>query len=72
MEIFRAIAGYTYGKADIVRRAISKKKADVIAAERQNFINGAVELGADYNDAEQLFEDMTGFSDYGFKKAHAA
>ena len=72
MEIFRAIAGYTYGKADIVRRAISKKKADVIAAERENFINGAVELGADRVDAEELFEDMTGFSDYGFKKAHAA
>ena len=72
MEIFRAIAGYTYGKADIVRRAISKKKADVIAAERDNFISGAVALGADRNDAEELFEDMTGFSDYGFKKAHAA
>ncbi len=72
MEIFRAIAGYTYGKADIVRRAISKKKADVIAAERENFINGAVELGADRKDAEELFEDMKGFSDYGFKKAHAA
>ncbi len=72
MEIFRAIAGYSYGKADIVRRAISKKKADVIAAERENFINGAVELGADRNDAEELFEDMKGFSDYGFKKAHAA
>ena len=72
MEIFRAIAGYTYGKADVVRRAISKKKADVISAERDNFINGAVSLGADRNDAEELFEDMTGFSDYGFKKAHAA
>ncbi|MBR4881456.1 MAG: DNA polymerase III subunit alpha, partial [Clostridia bacterium] len=72
MEIFRAIAGYTYGKADIVRRAISKKKADVIAAERENFINGAVALGAEPNDAEELFEDMKGFSDYGFKKAHAA
>ncbi len=72
MEIFRAIAGYTYGKADIVRRAISKKKADVISAERDNFISGAVDLGADRNDAEELFEDMTGFSDYGFKKAHAA
>lgn len=72
MEIFRAIAGYSYGKADIVRRAISKKKADVIASERANFIEGAVSQGADRNDAEALFEDMTGFSNYGFKKAHAA
>ncbi len=72
MEIFRAIAGYSYGKADIVRRAISKKKADVIASERANFIEGAVKLGAASSDAESLFEDMTGFSNYGFKKAHAA
>jgi len=72
MEIFRAIAGYSYGKADVVRRAISKKKADVIASERSNFIDGAVALGATYEDAEGLFEDMTGFANYGFKKAHAA
>ncbi len=72
MEIFRAIAGYSYGKADVVRRAISKKKADVIASERANFIDGAVSLGAEQNDAEALFEDMTGFANYGFKKGHAA
>lgn len=72
MEIFRAIAGYSYGKADVVRRAISKKKADVIASERSNFVEGAVALGASYEDAEGLFEDMTGFANYGFKKAHAA
>ena len=72
MEIFRAIAGYSYGKADVVRRAISKKKADVIASERDNFINGAMLLGASAEEAETLFEDMTGFANYGFKKGHAA
>ncbi|MBE6685623.1 MAG: DNA polymerase III subunit alpha [Ruminococcaceae bacterium] len=72
MEIFRAIAGYSYGKADVVRRAISKKKADIISAERDNFISGATALGASAENAEMLFEDMTGFSNYGFKKAHAA
>ncbi len=72
MEIFCAIAGYTYGKADVVRRAISKKKADVIEKERGNFIGGAVERGVDRKIASDLFEDMTDFANYGFKKSHAA
>lgn len=72
MQIFRVIAGYSYGKADIVRRAISKKKLDVIEKERVNFINGAVSQGASAEDAENLFEDMIGFANYGFKKSHAA
>ena len=72
MQIFRVIAGYSYGKADIVRRAISKKKLDVIEKERINFINGAVSQGASASDAESLFEDMIGFANYGFKKSHAA
>ena len=72
MEIFRAVAGYSYGKADVVRRAISKKKADVIASERSSFIDGCVEKGASEEQAIALFEDMTGFANYGFKKGHAA
>ncbi|MBQ4054709.1 MAG: DNA polymerase III subunit alpha, partial [Clostridia bacterium] len=72
MQIFRVIAGYSYGKADIVRRAISKKKLDVIEKERVNFINGAVSQGSSASDAENLFEDMIGFANYGFKKSHAA
>jgi DNA polymerase-3 subunit alpha len=72
MQIFRAVAGYSYGRADIVRRAISKKKADVIEAERTGFIEGAVKLGCPREDAVELFEDMTAFANYGFKKGHAA
>ena len=72
MEIFRGIAGYTYGRADIVRRAISKKKADVIQKERGDFIAGAVQRGVSEEDALGLFRDMTGFANYGFKKSHAA
>ena len=72
MEIFRGIAGYTYGRADIVRRAISKKKADVIQKERDDFIAGAVQRGISEEDAVGLFRDMTGFANYGFKKSHAA
>ena len=72
MEIFREIAGYTYGRADIVRRAISKKKADVIDKEKGDFIAGAVKKGVSEEDALGLFRDMTGFANYGFKKSHAA
>jgi len=72
MEIFRAIAGYSYGRADIVRRAISKKKADVIQKERSDFIAGAMKKGISEEDAVNLFGDMTGFANYGFKKSHAA
>ncbi len=72
MQIFRAIAGYSYGKADVVRRAISKKKAGVIEQERENFISGAEKSGMSTSDAESMFEQITAFSNYGFKKSHAA
>lgn len=72
MQIFREVAGYTYGKADIVRRAIAKKKPGVIEKERDNFISGAVDKGYDSRDAEALYEEMTDFANYGFKKSHAA
>ena len=72
MQIFRAVAGYSYGKADIVRRAISKKKAGVIEKERENFISGAVSNGMEEAAASLLFEQMTDFSNYGLKKSHAA
>ena len=72
MSIFRTIAGYTYGHADIVRRAMSKKKADVLEAEREQFISGANEKGIDKAKAEKLFDDMASFANYAFNKAHAA
>ena len=72
IRILRAVAGYTFGKADVVSRAIKKKKHDVISAERETFISGAVAKGARAEDAEKLFEDIEGFSKYGFKKSHAA
>ena len=72
MQIFREVAGYTYGKADIVRRAISKKKAGVIEKERDNFINGAEEKGYSREAAESLYGEMIDFANYGFKKSHAA
>ena len=72
MQIFRFVAQYSYGKADIVRRAIAKKKQGVIESERETFIAGASRNGMNEEDAASLFEEMIDFSNYGFKKSHAA
>ena len=72
MSIFREIGGYTFGHADVVRRAMSKKKADVLLAERDAFESGAVERGIDREIASELFTDMESFANYAFNKSHAA
>ena len=72
MSIFREIGGYTFGHADVVRRAMSKKKADVLLSEREAFVAGAVERGVGKEVAEQLFSDMESFANYAFNKSHAA
>ncbi len=80
MEAFRSLAGYSFGRADLVRRAMSKKKADVMAKERQYFvygkadenIDGAVKRGIDEKTANAIFDDMSDFSQYAFNKSHAA
>ena len=72
MSIFRVIAGYTYGHADVVRRAISKKKANVLESEKDNFINGAISNGVDRAITEKLFDDIASFANYAFNKSHAA
>ena len=72
MSIFREIAGYTFGHADVVRRAMSKKKADVLLAERESFVQGAKERGIDPDAAAELFADMESFANYAFNKSHAA
>ena len=72
MSIFREIAGYSYGHADIVRRAMAKKKADVLEAERAGFVEGAANNGIERAKAEKLFDDMTSFANYAFNKSHAA
>ncbi len=72
MSIFREIAGYSFGHADIVRRAMAKKKASVLEAERDNFVEGAAKNGVDREKAEQLFDDMSSFANYAFNKSHAA
>lgn len=72
MQIFREVAGYTFGHADVVRRAMSKKKAAVLLAERENFVTGAIERGVARETAETLFSDMESFANYAFNKSHAA
>ncbi len=72
MSIFRVMAGYTYGHADIVRRAMSKKKASVLEAERADFVAGAEQRGMTHAEADKLFDDMGSFANYAFNKSHAA
>ena len=83
MQIVRDLAGYSLARSDLVRRAMSKKKHDVMAQEREIFIHGqmdgdqvvvpgAVRLGVSEQIASQLFDEMTAFSSYAFNKSHAA
>ena len=72
MEIFRRVAGYSFGQADLVRRAMAKKHADEIEREREGFVAGAEKNGVAHDDAVALFESMADFAQYAFNKSHAA
>ena len=71
MQICRKLAGYSYARSDIVRRAMSKKKTDEMLAERRGFIDGCRERNISETDAEEIFDDMLGFAKYAFNKSHA-
>lgn len=84
MQVFRTLAGYSLGRADIVRRAMSKKKKDVMEREHKIFINGLVSddgtvevegcirRGVDEATAKSVYADMESFASYAFNKSHAA
>jgi len=83
MQIFRDLAGYSLGRADLVRRAMGKKKIDVMNKEREIFIHGlvedgiqvidgAVKRGIDEVSANKIFDEMAEFAKYAFNKSHAA
>ncbi len=84
MQIVRDLAGYSLGRADLVRRAMGKKKLDVMAKERENFVhgkldeNGNVEIpgcvrnGIDEASSNKIFDEMSEFAKYAFNKSHAA
>ena len=71
MQICRSLAGYSYAGADIVRRAMSKKKTEAMIAERERFVEGCLERGVAKDAAEAIFDDMVGFAKYAFNKSHA-
>ena len=84
MQIVRDLAGYSLGRADLVRRAMGKKKLDVMAKEREYFIHGqtdeqgnilipgCVRNGIDEQSANKIFDEMAEFAKYAFNKSHAA
>ena len=83
MQIVRELGGYSFGRSDLVRRAMSKKKKDVMEQERKNFIygitegdkvmvEGALRRGIDEKTANEIFNDMIDFAKYAFNKSHAA
>ena len=80
MQIVRNLAGYTLGRSDLVRRAMSKKKASVMEKERQNFVYGneaegvpgCIAMGIDEATANKIYDEMIDFAKYAFNKSHAA
>jgi DNA polymerase III subunit alpha len=72
MQIASTIAGFSLGLADLLRRAMGKKKPEVMAEQREIFLKGAVEHGFDHKKAEEIFELMAYFAGYGFNKSHSA
>ena len=72
MQICRRLAGYSFGHADIVRRAMSKKKHKVMEEERLKFVEGCQKNGIARAAAESIFDDMSSFASYAFNKSHAA
>ncbi|MCP1100880.1 DNA polymerase-3 subunit alpha [Aequitasia blattaphilus] len=80
MQIVRDLAGYTLGRSDLLRRAMSKKKADVMDKERKNFVYGneeegvpgCIKNGISESIANKIYDDMLDFAKYAFNKSHAA
>ena len=72
MQISSRMAGYSLGDADILRRAMGKKKAEEMATQRERFIKGALERGFPQRKVEKIFDLMEQFAGYGFNKSHSA
>lgn len=71
MQVAAKMAGFTLGQADILRRAISKKKKDVLDEERRHFVKGAVKMGHSKTKANEVYDYIERFADYGFNRSHA-
>ncbi|GAB6391547.1 MAG: DNA polymerase III subunit alpha [Treponematales bacterium] len=72
MEVARIIAGYSMGQADLLRRAMGKKKKEIIDKEKKNFLAGAVKQGYSEAAASRIYDILVPFAGYGFNKSHAA
>jgi DNA polymerase-3 subunit alpha len=72
MKIAQELAGFSLAQADILRKAMGKKQQDVMAAQRESFVNGCVKNGIDKVTAEKIFDEISYFAGYGFNKAHSA
>ncbi len=72
MQIANRLAGYSLGEADLLRRAMGKKKPEEMAAQRERFLKGAAERGFPAKKAEKIFDLMEQFAGYGFNKSHSA
>ena len=72
MQIAQVLAGYTLGGADLLRRAMGKKKPEEMAKQREIFVTGATERGVAHNTATHIFDLMEKFAGYGFNKSHSA
>jgi len=72
MQIVRTLAGFTLGQADILRRAMGKKKASILLEQKENFLRGCEVNGVEKPLAEKIFDLLSKFADYGFNKSHSA
>ena len=80
MQIVRDLAGYTLGRSDLLRRAMSKKKSEVMEAERKNFVYGnekegvlgCIKNGIEERVANKIYDEMIDFAKYAFNKSHGA
>lgn len=71
MQIANTLAGYSLGEADILRRAMSKKKMDILKAEEEKFINKSIENGYNYETSKKIYDLILSFANYGFNRSHS-
>src|SRR5262249_15358174 len=72
MQIAQALSGYSLGEADLLRRAMGKKIREEMEKQRERFVSGATERGVARGKADEIFDLLAKFADYGFNKSHAA
>ena len=71
MQIASSMAGFSLGEADLLRRAVSKKKREVLDEERAHFVSGSLRQGFNADEANHVYDMIVRFADYGFPRAHA-